>query len=484
MIATFSELSSGVLNVRRSLGRPERLLCDEPTFGGPRTVGALWLNRAMLASLNGQVMPAAEATVPVTDEGLLRGDGVFEVVRALRRRPFALDEHLDADGALGGEPAPAVRPRRSARGGRWRCSWRPSRATRRCCACSARAAAAGSSLVEPLPAVRRDARARHDHLLADARPGRHQVALLRREHARHAPREGAGRRRGAARHAARPRARRRRRASFFCVARRRDARHAAARATTSSTRSRAAPARVRARRGAPDHGRRAAVRARRRSSPRRRARCTPMRCDRRRRAARGAGPADAARPARRCARTSPQRSRSAAGVRVVTVIGNRPQFVKAAAVSRAAARAPRGAARPHRPALRRRAVDGLRSTSSAIPRARARARHRRRHEHASRPRACSRRSAPLLAERAPGRGARLRRHELDARRRRSPRRRRAIPVAHVEAGMRSFDRAMPEELNRVLTDHLRDLLLCPSQTAVDEPAARGRRRRASSSSAT
>lgn len=43
---------------------------------------------------------------------------------------------------------------------------------------------------------------------------------------------------------------------------------------------------------------------------------------------------------------------------------------------------------------------------------------------------------------------------------------RRIPVAHVEAGMRSFDRAMPEELNRVLTDHLADLLLCPSETAV------------------
>jgi UDP-N-acetylglucosamine 2-epimerase (non-hydrolysing)/UDP-GlcNAc3NAcA epimerase len=41
-----------------------------------------------------------------------------------------------------------------------------------------------------------------------------------------------------------------------------------------------------------------------------------------------------------------------------------------------------------------------------------------------------------------------------------------IPVAHVEAGMRSFDRAMPEELNRVLTDHAADLLLCPSETAV------------------
>jgi UDP-N-acetylglucosamine 2-epimerase (non-hydrolysing)/UDP-GlcNAc3NAcA epimerase len=42
-----------------------------------------------------------------------------------------------------------------------------------------------------------------------------------------------------------------------------------------------------------------------------------------------------------------------------------------------------------------------------------------------------------------------------------------VPVAHVEAGMRSFDRAMPEELNRVLADHLSDLLLCPSATAVD-----------------
>src|SRR6476660_5194651 len=41
-----------------------------------------------------------------------------------------------------------------------------------------------------------------------------------------------------------------------------------------------------------------------------------------------------------------------------------------------------------------------------------------------------------------------------------------IAVAHVEAGMRPFDRAMPEELNRVLTDHASDLLLCPSQTAV------------------
>jgi UDP-GlcNAc3NAcA epimerase len=42
-----------------------------------------------------------------------------------------------------------------------------------------------------------------------------------------------------------------------------------------------------------------------------------------------------------------------------------------------------------------------------------------------------------------------------------------IPVVHVEAGMRSFDRAMPEELNRVQTDHLSELLLCASQTAAE-----------------
>jgi UDP-N-acetylglucosamine 2-epimerase (non-hydrolysing)/UDP-GlcNAc3NAcA epimerase len=42
-----------------------------------------------------------------------------------------------------------------------------------------------------------------------------------------------------------------------------------------------------------------------------------------------------------------------------------------------------------------------------------------------------------------------------------------VPVAHVEAGMRSFDRSMPEELNRVLADHASALLLCPSDTAVE-----------------
>ena len=47
-----------------------------------------------LASLDGSIMPAGEATIPATDEGLLRGDGVFEVIRVYDGRPFAIDEHL------------------------------------------------------------------------------------------------------------------------------------------------------------------------------------------------------------------------------------------------------------------------------------------------------------------------------------------------------------------------------------------------------
>jgi branched-chain amino acid aminotransferase len=48
-----------------------------------------------LASLDGAVAPADQTLIPVTDDGLLRGDGVFEVVRLYAGRPFALREHLE-----------------------------------------------------------------------------------------------------------------------------------------------------------------------------------------------------------------------------------------------------------------------------------------------------------------------------------------------------------------------------------------------------
>lgn len=42
-----------------------------------------------------------------------------------------------------------------------------------------------------------------------------------------------------------------------------------------------------------------------------------------------------------------------------------------------------------------------------------------------------------------------------------------VPVVHIEAGLRSFDRRMPEEVNRILTDALSDVLFCPSQQSVE-----------------
>ncbi len=45
-----------------------------------------------------------------------------------------------------------------------------------------------------------------------------------------------------------------------------------------------------------------------------------------------------------------------------------------------------------------------------------------------------------------------------------------VRLAHVEAGLRSGDRSMPEEINRLLTDQLADLLFTPSPEAEDQPA--------------
>jgi branched-chain amino acid aminotransferase len=48
-----------------------------------------------LVCLDGALLPSEQAQIPVTDEGLLRGDGVFEVARLYASRPFGLEEHLD-----------------------------------------------------------------------------------------------------------------------------------------------------------------------------------------------------------------------------------------------------------------------------------------------------------------------------------------------------------------------------------------------------
>jgi UDP-GlcNAc3NAcA epimerase len=48
-----------------------------------------------------------------------------------------------------------------------------------------------------------------------------------------------------------------------------------------------------------------------------------------------------------------------------------------------------------------------------------------------------------------------------------------VPVAHVEAGLRSFDRQMPEEVNRVVVDHISSLCLCPTETGAAQLASEG-----------
>ena len=63
-----------------------------------------------LASVDGSITGTGDARIPPGDDGLLRGDGVFEVIRLYRGTPFALGDHLDRLRALGRRDRAAGRP--------------------------------------------------------------------------------------------------------------------------------------------------------------------------------------------------------------------------------------------------------------------------------------------------------------------------------------------------------------------------------------
>ena len=337
-----------------------------------------------LACIDGHVVPAEQATIPATDEGLLRGDGVFEVLRLYDGRPFALDDHLERMAALGRQPAPGRSTSTPCAPTSTRCSRRPARPdgllrlvrhARRPAPGAGRAAARSC---RPRAPGLRHLRARRGCSTGSSRcptPPTCSPRAWRRSAA--STRRCSSPRTGACWRA------RRRRSSGSATGRLRTPPlddHILA-SITRRTRDRG---RAGAEEPCTPRGRRAAQT--RRSWPPPCARSMPVSAVEDSHRARG-GPLTT-RPPPRCAsassaswrpRPSPPRRRSP--VRVLTVIGNRPQFVKAAAVSRRLRVAPRGGAGPHRPALRRRAVTRLRRRELGDAAARARAGHPRRHEH-------------------------------------------------------------------------------------------------------
>ena len=110
-----------------------------------------------LAILDGTIMDAADAQIPVTDEGLLRGDGVFEVVRLYDGRPFALEEHLARmERSASAIRLPTRRRRASAPTSR-RCWPRPRAGRRRAAAASCTRGGRRIALIEPMPGATRHA---------------------------------------------------------------------------------------------------------------------------------------------------------------------------------------------------------------------------------------------------------------------------------------------------------------------------------------
>ena len=153
-------------------------------------------------------------------------------------------------------------------------------------------------------------------------------------------------------------------------------------------------------------------------------------------------------------------------MKIVTVVGARPNLMKIAPLIEELRGAPgrRSGAGPHRPALRRQHVE-LFFEELGHPRARPTIWASARAPTPRRPPGSCSAFEPLLESMRPDLVRRRGRRQLHAGRVRWSRPSSRIPVAHVEAGLRSFDRTMPEEINRVLTDAARDLLFCHASAA-------------------